>query len=161
MKKIFLLIVIVFLSILFFSNSELRTIFVFNDREYQDNYDSDYFYISSNKIKINTNNLEKYFNYDEMKIIGIYPNIDKIYNQTLKKNLSYYSFNPLKNLKININSFTNNFVSELKNNNYIDMGNMVYFDGINIDSVLVYSPYHYIYLHNQQYNLFNYQIKEF
>lgn len=161
MKKIFLLIVIVFLSILFFSNSELRTAFVFNDREYQDNYDSDYFYISSNKININTNNLEKYFNYDEMKIIGIYPNTDKIYDQTLKKNLSYYSFNPLKNLKININSFTNKFVSELKNNNYIDMGNMVYFDGINIDSVLVYSPYHYIYLHNQLYNLFNYQVKEF
>ena len=161
MKKIFLLIAIVFLSILFFSNSELRTAFVFNDREYQDNYDSDYFYISSNKININTNNLEKYFNYDEMKIIGIYPNTDKIYDQTLKKNLSYYSFNPLKNLKTNINSFTNKFVSELKNNNYIDMGNMVYFDGINIDSVLVYSPYHYIYLHNQLYNLFNYQVKEF
>ncbi len=161
MKKIFLLIAIVFLSILFFSNSELRTAFVFNDGEYQDNYDSDYFYISSNKININTNNLEKYFNYDEMKIIGIYPNTDKIYDQTLKKNLSYYSFNPLKNLKTNINSFTNKFVSDLKNNNYIDMGNMVYFDGINIDSVLVYSPYHYIYLHNQLYNLFNYQVKEF
>ena len=161
MKKVFLFITIIFLSIIFFSNEKLNTIFVFNDNNYQNNYDSDYFYISSSKIDLNTNNLYEFFNYNEIKIIGIYPNTDKIYNQTLKKKLSYYSFNSLNSLKININNFTNKFVLELKNNNYIEMGNMVYFDGINIDKVLVYSPYHYIYLHNQQYNLFNYQIKEF
>ncbi len=161
MKKIFLLVFMLTLVFIFYSKAEDSTSLVFNENEYIDNYDYEYFYVDSKEIKLNTNNLNDYFSDKDIKIMGIYPNLEKIYNDSLKKRLSYYSFSPLYNNKININNFTNNYVSLLKNNNYIEEANMVYFDGINIDKVLVYASYNSIYLHDLNYNNFNYKVKEF
>ena len=161
MKKIFLLVFTFVLVFIFYSNNIEKTSLVFNESDYINNYDNEYFYITSKKIQLNTNNLNNYFNDSDIKIMGIYPNTNKIYDKNIKQKINYYSFSSLYSNRVNINNFTNKYVSVLKNNNYIDEANLVYFDGINIDKVLVYAPYNSIYLHNSNYGIFEYEIKEF
>lgn len=161
MKKIFLLAFSIVLVLLFYSKIDRQTSLVFNEFEYIDNYDHEYFYVSSKNITLNTNNLNNYFNDSDIKIIGVYPNLDKFYDENLKKKLNYFSFSSLYDNRTNINNFTNKYVSVLKNNNYIDEANLVYFDGINIDKVLIYAPYNSIYLHDLNYNNFDYKVKEY
>ncbi len=161
MKKIFLLVFTFILVFIFYSNNIEKTSLAFNESDYMNNYDNEYFYITSRKIQLNTNNLNNYFNDPDIKIMGIYPNINKIFDENIKQKINYYSFSSLYSNKANINNFTNKYVSVLKNNNYIDEANLVYFDGINIDKVLVYAPYNSIYLHNSNYGVFEYDIKEF
>lgn len=161
MKKIFLLVFTFVLVFLFYSNNIEKTSLVFNESDYINNYDNEYFYITSKKIQLNTNNLNNYFTDSDIKIMGIYPNTNKIYDKNIKQKIDYYSFSSLYSNRVNINNFTNKYVSVLKNNNYIDEANLVYFDGINIDKVLVYAPYNSIYLHNSNYGVFEYDIKEF
>lgn len=161
MKKIFLLVFTFVLVFIFYSNNVEKTSLVFNETDYINNYDNEYFYITSKKIQLNTNNLNNYFNDSDIKIMGIYPNTNKIYDKNIKQKINYYSFSSLYSNRVNINNFTNKYVSVLKNNNYIDEANLVYFDGINIDKVLVYAPYNSIYLHNSNYGIFEYEIKEF
>lgn len=161
MKKIFLLVFTFVLVFIFYSNNIEKTSLVFNEIDYINNYDNEYFYITSKKIQLNTNNLNNYFNDSDIKIMGIYPNTNKIYDKNIKQKINYYSFSSLYSNRVNINNFTNKYVSVLKNNNYIDEANLVYFDGINIDKVLVYAPYNSIYLHNSNYGIFEYEIKEF
>ncbi len=161
MKKIFLLVFTFVLVFIFYSNNIEKTSLVFNETDYINNYDNEYFYITSKKIQLNTNNLNNYFNDPDIKIMGIYPNTNKIYDKNIKQKINYYSFSSLYSNRVNINNFTNKYVSVLKNNNYIDEANLVYFDGINIDKVLVYAPYNSIYLHNSNYGVFEYDIKEF
>ena len=161
MKKIFLLVFTFVLVFIFYSNNIEKTSLVFNESDYINNYDNEYFYITSKKIQLNTNNLNNYFNDPDIKIMGIYPNTNKIYDKNIKQKINYYSFSSLYSNRVNINNFTNKYVSVLKNNNYIDEANLVYFDGINIDKVLVYAPYNSIYLHNSNYGVFEYDIKEF
>ncbi len=161
MKKIFLLVFTFVLVFIFYSNNIEKTSLVFNETDYINNYDNEYFYITSKKIQLNTNNLNNYFNDSDIKIMGIYPNTNKIYDKNIKQKINYYSFSSLYSNRVNINNFTNKYVSVLKNNNYIDEANLVYFDGINIDKVLVYAPYNSIYLHNSNYGIFEYEIKEF
>lgn len=161
MKKIFLLVFTFVLVFIFYSNNIEKTSLVFNETDYINNYDNEYFYITSRKIQLNTNNLNNYFTDSDIKIMGIYPNTNKIYDKNIKQKIDYYSFSSLYSNRVNINNFTNKYVSVLKNNNYIDEANLVYFDGINIDKVLVYAPYNSIYLHNSNYGVFEYDIKEF
>lgn len=161
MKKIFLLVFTFVLVFIFYSNNIEKTSLVFNESDYINNYDNEYFYITSKKIQLNTNNLNNYFTDSDIKIMGIYPNTNKIYDKNIKQKIDYYSFSSLYSNRVNINNFTNKYVSVLKNNNYIDEANLVYFDGINIDKVLVYAPYNSIYLHNSNYGIFEYEIKEF
>lgn len=161
MKKIVLLAFSLFLVFVFYSNSQEKTSLVFNEEEYIDNYDHEYFYVTSKDIQLNTNNLNDYFSNYDIRVMGIYPNLDKIYDNNLKNRLGYYSFSQLYNTNINVNNFTNRYVGLLKNNNYIEEANMVYFDGINIDKILIYSSYNSIYQHNLKYHDFDYQVKEF
>lgn len=161
MKRVALLVFSLLLVFVFYSNAKEKTSLVFNEEEYIDNYDYEYFYVDSKNIQLNTNNLNEYFSDYDIKIMGIYPNLDKIYIGDLKKKLNYYSFSQLYSNTININNFTNKYVSLLKNNNYIEEANMVYFDGINIDRVLIYSSYNSIYEHDLKYHDFNYKVKEF
>ena len=119
MKKLSLLVFTILLIFVIYSNKQIETELVFNENEYINNYDNDYFYISSKDIILNTNNLLDYFNDANIKIMGLYPNLDKIYDEDLKFKLNYYSFNPLYDNRTNINSFTNSYVSLLKNNNYM------------------------------------------
>lgn len=161
MKRFVLLAFSLFLVFVFYSNAQEKTSLVFNEEEYIDNYDHEYFYVDSKNIQLNTNNLNDYFTDFDIKIMGIYPNLDKIYGDDLKKKLSYYSFSQLYNNSTNINNFTNRYVGLLKNNNYIEEANMVYFDGIDIDRILIYSSYNSIYEHDLKYHDFDYKVKEF
>lgn len=161
MKKIILLVFSLFLVFVFYSNYQEKTLLTFNEDEYINNYDYDYFYVTSKDIQINTNNLNDYFSDYDIKVMGIYPNLDKIYDNNLKNKLSYYSFSQLYNTNININNFVNKYVSLLKNNSYIEEANMVYFDGIDIDKALIYASYNSIYEHNLKYHDFDYKVKEF
>lgn len=161
MKKIFLLILII-IGLFLFKYKKEDVSLVFNENEYNNNYDFDYFYITSNKINLTTNNLLKYFNEnDEFKIIGLYPNLSNFYNINVKNQLNYFSFNSLENIRSNIIDFTNNYVLKLKDNNYIEEANLVYFEGVKIDKLLVYASYNSIYSHNLKYNKFDYKVKEF
>lgn len=161
MKKFLLLVFSLVLVFIFYSKNQQDISLVFNENEYIDNYDHDYFYVFANDILLNTNNLIDYFNNTDIKIIGIYPKLDNIYENDLKKKLDYYAFSSLYNNRTNINNFTNYYVNILKNNNYIDMANLVYFDGINIDKIVIYASYNSIYLHDLKYKNFKYKIKEF
>ena len=161
MKKIFLLTLII-IGLFLFNYKKEDVSLVFNENEYNNNYDFDYFYITSNKINLTTNNLLKYFNEnDEFKIIGLYPKLDKIYNINVKNQLNYFGFNSLENNRSNLIDFTNNYVLKLKDNNYIEEANLVYFEGVKIDKVLVYASYNSIYSHNLKYNKFDYKVKDF
>ena len=160
MKKVFLLVFMCMLVFLFYSKVENNTALVFKE-EYIDNYDHEYFYVTSKNIQLNTNNLDEYFSYFDIKIMGIYPNLDKIYIDNLKNKLSYYSFSQLYSNRININNFINKYVGLLKNNNYIEEANMVYFNGIDINKVLIYSSYNSVYEHDLKYHDFDYKVKEF
>lgn len=161
MKKVILLVFSLFLVFIFYSNYQEKTLLAFNEDEYINNYDYDYFYVTSKDIRINTNNLDDYFSDYDIKVMGIYPNLDKIYDNNLKSKLSYYSFSQLYNTNINVNNFINKYVSLLKNNSYIEEANMVYFDGIDIDKTLIYASYNSIYEHNLKYQDFDYKVKEF
>ena len=154
---------LVLLSFSIFINSKTSIKLVFNEMEDKNiNLDNsyDYFYVKDKENNLNSSNLLKILSMDDIKIIGIYPNLKKINDSKVKEKLQYYNFSLINSNSINLNKFINNYVSILKNNNYIEQANLVYFDGIQIDKVLVYTSYNSISLLKKQNKNLIYQNRE-
>ena len=154
---------LVLLSFSIFINSKTSIKLVFNEMEDKNiNLDNsyDYFYVKDKENNLNSSNLLKILSMDDIKIIGIYPNLKKINDSKVKEKLQYYNFSLINSDSINLNKFINNYVSILKNNNYIEQANLVYFDGIQIDKVLVYTSYNSISLLKKQNKNLIYQNRE-
>ena len=163
MKKRLIFLMLVLLSFSIFVNSKTSIKLVFNEMEDKNiNLDNsyDYFYVKDKENNLNSSNLLKILSMDDIKIIGIYPNLKKINDSKVKEKLQYYNFSLINSNSINLNKFINNYVSILKNNNYIEQANLVYFDGIQIDKVLVYTSYNSISLLKKQNKNLIYQNRE-
>lgn len=163
MKKRLIFLMLVLLSFSIFINSKTSIKLVFNEMEDKNiNLDNsyDYFYVKDKENNLNSSNLLKILSMDDIKIIGIYPNLKKINDSKVKEKLQYYNFSLINSNSINLNKFINNYVSILKNNNYIEQANLVYFDGIQIDKVLVYTSYNSISLLKKQNKNLIYQNRE-
>lgn len=163
MKKRLIFLMLVLLSFSIFINSKTSIKLVFNEMEDKNiNLDNsyDYFYVKDKESNLNSSNLLKILSMDDIKIIGIYPNLKKINDSKVKEKLQYYNFSLINSNSINLNKFINNYVSILKNNNYIEQANLVYFDGIQIDKVLVYTSYNSISLLKKQNKNLIYQNRE-
>jgi len=123
MKKIFLVIIIIFLI----SVTNVRS----NSYDYLISDDS-YGLYSLHVDGLNTNNFFSFFS--DINVIRIYPYINPIYRDRIG-NVSYKidSFN----LYYEINTFKNKYLSLIKKNSYSDY-NYLYLNGISIDRVDVY-----------------------
>lgn len=123
MKKIFLVIIIIFLiSVTNVSSNSYD--YLISD----DSYGLYSLYVDG----LNTNNFFSFFS--DINVIRIYPYINPIYKDRIG-NVSYKidSFN----LYYEINTFKNKYLSLIKKNSYSDY-NYLYLNGISIDRVDVY-----------------------
>lgn len=109
---------------------------VFN--EIEDEYTYSYFYIK--KDNLNSTDLNELLKDELIQLIGIYPKIEKSWDTNLKEKIEYYSCSPIISKKENINRFINNYIQQLKNNNYIEEANKIFYEGIKIEKILIYAP---------------------
>ena len=141
MKKYLFIILILFLLIIKIQNKE-KIEETFNEITKDENT-HEFFYI---KIKegFNSKEINTILN-ENIKIIAIYPNLDKMIDKKLKEKLEYYSCSPIISNKENINRFINNYIQTLKNNNYNEEANKIYNEGIKVKKILIYTSYNLIY----------------
>lgn len=82
---------------------------------------------------LNTENFTNYFK--NIEVVKIYPQVNPVYKNILG-NISYkFSSNNIQN---EINSFKKYYLSAIKKNSYSDY-DYLYFNGINIDKVSIYT----------------------
>ena len=142
MKKImtiFIVIILIIIYMTFIPSAKTQTVFYENS--------SNYILIDIQKCDINTINFNDYFN--EIKVIKIYPNIDKLYENKVEY-LKEYSFNNIYTNKENINKFKELYINELNKRGY-NVTNFI-INGIKINKVKVY-------LENNDYSLLKNKIK--
>ena len=124
MKKIFLVIIIIFLMS------------IFNVRSTSYDYlinDASYGLYSLYVDGLNTNNFLSFFS--DVNIIKIYPYINPIYKDRIGD--FFYKVDG-SDLNYEINTFKENYLSLIKKNSYLDY-NYLYLNGIGIDRVDIYT----------------------
>lgn len=126
MKKILIILLIIFITILITFIPTAKTISVYSEIE----NDFNYIDLDISNCNINTNNFNEYI--DDLKIIKIKPDINKIYEN--KINIKEYEFNVVYNNLTNIKKFKDYFVKQLKGYN---TDNMI-IDGIKINNIVAY-----------------------
>jgi len=127
MKKTLFLLFIVFNLYVMGQRKEItESTYVINDNIF------DIYKLNTN---LNTKNILNYIN-EEIDIIAIFPKIKNNYNFELKKYV--YSFTLTTNQN-NINLFTNQYRNLLIENNYYREANLISFDGIYIDKIVIYT----------------------
>lgn len=127
MKKTLFLVFIIFnLYIVGLRKEITESTYVINDNMF------DIYKLSTN---LNTKNILNYIT-EEIDIIAIFPKIKNNYNSELKKYV--YSFTLTTNQN-NINLFTNQYRNLLIENNYYREANLISFDGIYIDKIIIYT----------------------
>ena len=125
-KTLFLLFVIFNLYIMGQRKEITESTYVINDNIF------DIYKLSTN---LNTKNILNYIT-EEIDIIVIFPKTKSNYNSELKKYV--YSFTLTTNQN-NINLFTNQYRNLLIENNYYRDANLISFDGIYIDKIVIYT----------------------
>lgn len=156
MKKYLVMILVVIMSIIM--NEKTTSKQVFNEIK-KDEYAYEYFYLKS-KDGLNSKTLNKIINKEEIELIAIYPNTDKIIDKKLKEKLEYYSCSPIINTKDNINRFINNYIQNLKNKNYLEEADKIYYEGIKINKILIYASYNSVYNIIKDNKNITYQVSE-
>jgi len=124
------------LNIIILRNKK-TTIPVFNYLDDNSEYYAIY-NISFNNININSNNFMDYFIDFKMKIMGIYPKINPIYENKIKDYVQYYSFNN-KSIESNLSNFVNYYTNILSKNGLNNELEKIHFTGIKISKVKVYA----------------------
>lgn len=127
MKKTLFLVFVIFNLYVMGQRKEItESTYVINDNIF------DIYKLSTN---LNTKNILNYIT-EEIDIIAIFPKIKNNYNSELKKYV--YSFTLTTNQN-NINLFTNQYRNLLIENNYYREANLISFDGIYIDKIIIYT----------------------
>lgn len=128
MKKVLFIIFFIFVLFLNKNNDKVTTTFIEYDTLYN-KYNLD---ISSCNITTkNINQINKF----NIKIIALFPHIDKYYINILGNDLNYFYINNINNLTL-FNNYYNSLLKKLGLNNY---KNYVNINGIKIDKVIIYS----------------------
>lgn len=122
------ILIIVTMIILFtiFTPNKTESVFSENDGVVLRKFDT-------KDLLLTTNNFSKYF--DDIDVISINPNINKIYKDKFK-NLETYKFDKLYSNNQNIIKFKNYYISNLSNSG-INVDDFI-IDGIKIDNVNLY-----------------------
>lgn len=105
-------------------------------------------------IKITTNNFNDYFkNY---KIISITPYLNPIFKSKLKTDLTYN----FKNIKLNnnLNNFIAFYEKQIRNSGYTQNIEMIYYQGIKIDKVVIFTNLKNIYELTEKYPKIKYNV---
>ena len=138
MKKNFYLFLILLLVIIDLRSKEHLTL-VFKEEKINEFYD----FILLELDSVNTNNFEKFFK--DIKVLKIYPSINKIYINKVK-NIYNYS---------NLKEFKNSYLNELDKNGYYKDYNYYLVNPIKIEKLLVYSSEDVIRTKFKNFNLEN------
>lgn len=149
---------IVFIAILFiqyftFINNSNKTITVFSEAN-SDILDYSNYLIDF-KDELSTKNFKNKFSIlknNDYQIKKIYPNINEIWPNNIKEELSEYSFDNLEN-------FITNYIDKLKKYNLSEEISNVDISGIRINRVLIYTSKENIKKLKSQYNNIEYQKK--
>lgn len=127
MKKVLILVVILFLIIVCNNDSEqTRMVFEYNNE--------DMLTVNILIPGLNTKNFENYFD-DYVEIIGVYPKINLVYKNKLGN--IFYIFNQ-NNIKDDLFSLTKYYKNILRKNNFNNDLILSDYNGINIEKVMVF-----------------------
>ncbi len=130
MKKILMLVVILFLIMICNNGSEqTRMVFEYNNE--------DMLTVNILIPGLNTKNFENYFD-DYVEIIGVYPKINLVYKNKLGN--IFYIFNQ-NNIKDNLFSLTKYYKNILRKNNFNNDLILSDYNGVNIEKVMVFLTY--------------------
>ena len=130
MKKVLF---IFFLCLFFirFNNNQTELVYL----EYDDIYNK--YIIDVSTCNINTKNINKKFERFNIKILALYPYIEKYYEKLLGEKLAYFYINDINNLSL-FNKYYFKLLEQLGLNNY---KNNVLTEGIKINKMIIYTKY--------------------
>lgn len=122
MKKIFYLFLILLLLLIDLRSKENLTL-VFKQKDENEFYE----FILLELDNVNTSNLDIILK--DIKVLKVYPSINKIYKNNIKNVYNY----------TNINDFKDSYLNELEKNGYYKDYNYYLVNPIKIEKILVYS----------------------
>lgn len=132
-KKALLLFIFILILNVLINIKKPETIPVFSESN-SNNYNV--YLIDLNDLNITTKNLLNKFPYN-IKIIGIYPKINNIYNYKLKNEIGYYKFNN-KTTALDITNFINTYTKTLNKYGLVSEVVKIQFNGIGIKQIQIY-----------------------
>lgn len=127
MKKIFIFMML--LGLLLMSNNKEEVVLVNKEIE-----NEEMVVVLVTIPGLNTNNFSNYFD-DNVKVIGVYPEVNILYKNKIGD--MYYEFNG-NSIKDNLNKFSNYYKTMLKKHNFYNDLTQINYLGINIEKVRVY-----------------------
>ena len=129
MKKVLFIIFFIFILVLGKKNNNVITTFI----EYNNLYNK--YFLDITNCNITTKNINEKFNTFNIKIIALYPHIEKYYINILGDELNYFYIDDTSKLSL-FNKYYNSLLEKLGLNNY---KNYVSINGIKIDKMIIYS----------------------
>lgn len=90
-RIITILVLIIVLNILIVFNQKKEALPVFAEEDFRDN-DYAIYNLIVDDVNITTRNINQYFQNMDIKILGIYPKINDLYQSKLSHKIGYYSF---------------------------------------------------------------------
>ncbi|NLM63619.1 MAG: hypothetical protein GX190_04835 [Mollicutes bacterium] len=137
-KKLFiLLLLILIMNVLIFYNKKENDELVFADKDIQE-HEYAIYNLNVDDLNITSKNVSQYFQETEVKILGIYPKINKLYQNKFSNKIGYYSFNKAI-VNQNLTELETMFKKLLKDyglNNEIEK---VEINGVGISKIRVYA----------------------
>ncbi|MFA5603271.1 MAG: hypothetical protein WDA12_00225 [Bacilli bacterium] len=139
MTKKIITILLLFLSIniLLAINHKKDTKPVFEEVNSMYENEYDIYNLTTKDITINSRNINKYFSGTNIKVLGVYPKINYLYEKRLSNKLNYYQFKETT-INKNIKKFEESYKKILDQSGFKTEINKVELSGINLVKIKIY-----------------------
>ncbi|MDD2518569.1 MAG: hypothetical protein PHI05_02820 [Bacilli bacterium] len=107
--------------------------------EINSKYENEYkiYNLTVKDISITSRNINKYFSGTNIKVLGVYPKINYLYEKKLSSKLNYYQFKETT-INKNIKKFEESYKKILDQNGFKDEINKIELNGINLIKIKIY-----------------------
>lgn len=97
----------------------------------------DIYNLTIKDISITSRNINKYFSGTNIKVLGVYPKINYLYEKRLSSKLNYYQFKETT-INKNIKKFEESYKKILDQNGFKNEINKIELNGINLIKIKIY-----------------------
>lgn len=132
MKKVLFIFFLIFFCY-FLPNKRIETTTTFI--EYNNSYNK--YDVNIYSCNITTKNINNIFSNYNIKIVALYPYIEKYYKNILSNDLEYFYIENIKDLS----SFNNYYKRLLKKLGLNNNANLININGIRLEKIIIYSKY--------------------